>query len=143
MLANGSLMRHIEEVLIPIYRKRYYAMIKAIKQYLYPLGIRIVAHDQTSLDGFAGGFFLYLTFKDCHGVIASDVARVALSDFNLRIAPGDIFAVPDDPQSKSRGVLGYCNGARLCWAWNEDHILIDGIQRLAKAVNSLVEAPVA
>lgn len=138
MLVDGSLTNHIEQTLIPTYRKRYSIFVQAIKQYLYPYGIEIVAHDQSLTSGYAGGFFLYLTFEHCRGANASDVAKMALADFNLRVAPGEIFAVPDDPESKIRGKTTWYNGIRLCWAWNEDEALVEGIQRLAKVVETVI-----
>lgn len=136
MLASGALTRHIHEVLIPTYRERYYAMTTAIDQYLGPLGVKIVALEDVIAGGFAGGFFLYLSFDGCGRGIGAEVAKVALEQFDLRIAPGNIFAVPDDLESVKRCKLTYSNGARLCWAWNEEEVLVEGIHRLAEAIET-------
>ncbi|KAF3804027.1 hypothetical protein GCG54_00008531 [Colletotrichum gloeosporioides] len=84
----------------------------------------------------AGGFFLYVSFGKLTG---AEIAQVALQDFNLKIAPGSIFAVPDDPLSTSRGETSCFNGARLCWAWHEKEELVEGIERLAAAIGSISE----
>lgn len=106
-------------------------MTGAIKEYLYPLGVRIISDGDNKV---AGGFFLYISFASCMSP-GSKIAQVALEEFNLKIAPGAIFSVPDDLSSKERGDDSYGNVARLCWAWNEEAALVDGIKRLGEAIN--------
>ncbi|KAF5496964.1 Uncharacterized protein CGCS363_v008887 [Colletotrichum siamense] len=134
MLQNGVMTTHINDCLIPVYRERYHALTNAIKRCLYPLGARVVAENSDS--NVAGGFFLYVSFGKFTG---AKIAQVALQDFNLKIAPGSIFAVPDDPLSISRGETSYFNGARLCWAWHEKEELVEGVERLAAAIRRISE----
>ncbi|KAH6962166.1 pyridoxal phosphate-dependent transferase [Ilyonectria sp. MPI-CAGE-AT-0026] len=131
LLADGVLASHIKDTLIPTYQKRWYSMTRAIKEFLYPLGVRIISDGD---DKVAGGFFLYISFAGCTSP-GSKIAEVALEEFNLKIAPGAIFSVPDDPSSKERGDASYGNGARLCWAWNEEEALVDGIKRLGETIS--------
>ncbi|TDZ32555.1 Uncharacterized protein C8035_v011584 [Colletotrichum spinosum] len=139
LLESGSLAKHINEVLVPTYRTRYYALVRAIRRHLYPLGVRIVADEATRTTDVAGGFFLYLSFGG--GVeIASEVARIALGHFSLKISPGSIFGVPDDPLSDARGKSTYYNGTRLCWAWHEEDEIVQGIERLAVVVRIVQRA---
>ncbi|KAH8895261.1 PLP-dependent transferase [Thozetella sp. PMI_491] len=142
MLKSGAVVRHLNELLIPTYRQRCLAMKDAIRKHLYPYGVRILgeredlnAREDGAVVQYDGGFFLYIIFPD-DGSLPSgrEIARKALDDFNLRIAYGDLFAVPDDPiTDKSRSQL-YTHGARLCWAWHEEEALIEGIERLAEVL---------
>ncbi|KAI1848942.1 hypothetical protein JX266_005370 [Neoarthrinium moseri] len=147
LLASGDLQRHLRQVLIPTYRARYYAMVAAIRQLLYPLGVRIVGDDgltgtSTSAQP-AGGFFLYVLFP-ADGTLphAAEIQRVALEEFNLRIAPGGLFSVADDDgggaseSRMARRPRAFVNGARLCWAWHEEGELVEGIERLAEALKT-------
>ncbi|VUC38185.1 unnamed protein product [Clonostachys rosea] len=133
MLSSGALSSHIQKTLIPTYRARWLSMTKAIREHLYPLGVRIVGDEGEKAGKIAGGFFLYLSFNAC-AASGPTIASIALDEYNLKIAPGGIFSVPDDPESKVRGEDTYLHGARLCWAWNEEVVLVDGIKRLAKAI---------
>ncbi|KAF9871276.1 aminotransferase [Colletotrichum karsti] len=134
MLQSGVMVKHINETLIPVYRERYFALTSAIKNFLYPLGVKLVG--EKSSVTVAGGFFLYVSFGEYSG---EEIARVALEEFNLKIAPGSIFAVPDDPLSANRGKSSYFNGARLCWAWHEKEEIVEGIERLAAAIRRIKE----
>ncbi|KAL0940392.1 aminotransferase [Colletotrichum truncatum] len=140
VLENGAFTRHINEVLIPTYRKRYHGMMNAIRHHLYPLGVRVVAEDSIQKSGVAGGFFLYITFGEGVAGVASEISRVAFEDFNLKIGPGHIFGVPDDPSSENRGRATYYNGARLCWAWHEEEEIVEGIVRLTAVVRHVQRA---
>ncbi|KAF4820730.1 hypotheticall protein [Colletotrichum siamense] len=140
VLAEGALTRHINEVLIPTYQKRYYAMVNTIKRVLYPLGVRIAAEEAAQDSGIAGGFFLYITFGDGGADFASEISRVSFEDFNLKIGPGQIFGVPDDPYSEQRGRQSYYSGARLCWAWHEEEEIVEGIERLAVVIKGVQKA---
>ena len=59
---------------------------------------------------------------------------MALEHFNLKIAPGRIFSVVDDPFHGPSRSRAFVSGARLCWAWHEEDELVEGIERLAEAL---------
>ncbi|KAF6818836.1 aminotransferase [Colletotrichum musicola] len=140
ILAGGGLTRHINGVLIPTYRKRYRALVGAIRRHLYPLGVRLVSDPSLEEGGLAGGFFLYISFGAGTAEVAGEIARISLQQFNLHIGPGHIFGVPDDPLSGDRGRATYYGGARLCWAWHEEEELVEGIERLAIVVKGVQRA---
>jgi DNA-binding transcriptional MocR family regulator len=137
LFAQGSLQRHLKEVLIPTYRNRYYTMVAAVRHYLYPLGIRMVT-DPSGIKGAiepSGGFFLYILFPgDESSPAIEDIHSLALAHFNLKIAPGSLFSVSEDKLEDESRPRTYVNGARLCWAWHEEDELVGGIERLAEAV---------
>jgi len=142
ILSSGELDNHINRTLIPTYRKRYYRMKRAIEEHLFPLGITLDMgtpyQNGTGPDSpvLAGGFFLYLHFPN-HLPPVTEIASFAESGFNLKFAPGAIFTVMGDSGSQERAKTSFGEGARLCWAWNEEDILVEGIQRLALVVKTV------
>jgi DNA-binding transcriptional MocR family regulator len=140
MLVSGKLEEHIRSTLIPVYQRRHRAMLKSIQMHLLPLGFKIPSIKTVEGDGdeagLAGGFFLYLEFPP-GSPPAETVAKVALEEFNLRIAHGGMMCVAGDAGSVQRGKKGFGQGARLCWAWHEEADIDEGIQRLALAFRSL------
>ncbi|KAN0096795.1 PLP-dependent transferase [Hyaloscypha variabilis] len=127
-LRSGELERHIKEVLNPAYEKRYGIMMRAIQKYLEPLGIR---SGEVAADGrdIFGGYFLWLELP--LGVCAETVADRAKVEENLIVAPGYIFEVENDPSIK------FQNSLRLCFAWEGEADLEDGIARLARVVGKV------
>ncbi|KAL2694957.1 hypothetical protein Neosp_001546 [[Neocosmospora] mangrovei] len=134
MLVSGKLEEHIQFTLIPVYQRRHRAILQAIQKHLVPLGFRTSSLETTGRD-MAGGFFLYLDFPAASPPVES-VAKIALREFNLRIAHGDMMCVAGDVGSAQRSKKGFGQGARLCWAWHEEADIEEGIQRLALAYES-------
>jgi DNA-binding transcriptional MocR family regulator len=127
---------HIRQVLVPTYKARCAIVQRAIEKYLGPLGVNIDIGRPYSLpvgndtEQVMGGFFIYITFPE--GIAADDVAAVALKEYNLRfLASGDM---------RVRGSKGRSNeallsrGARLCWAWEEESMIIEGVKRIASVL---------
>lgn len=146
IISNGSLPTYLEEVLIPTYRKRYYKMINAIKEYLFPLGVQMDmgkaytgGPDDTS-PGVAGGFFLYLHFPDTLPPV-SHIAKISKENYALTFAHGAMFAVRGDAGSVERATTSFGEGARLCWAWNNEDILVEGVHRLASVIKDVMTNP--
>ncbi|KAM0817504.1 putative Aminotransferase class I/classII domain-containing protein [Seiridium cardinale] len=138
MLSNGAVTRHIADVLIPTYSRRYNTMVSAIRRLLLPLGVKIMADPQdptrTSED-LAGGFFLYIIFPQ-DGLLppAEEIAKFALDEYSLRVAPGKMFMATDEDLGRQRSSGRYLSGARLCWAWHEEDALEEGVQRLGEVL---------
>ncbi|KAI0100452.1 PLP-dependent transferase [Hypoxylon sp. NC0597] len=146
MLESGILEQHIQTVLIPTYRKRYKALVNAIKTHLYPLGIKIstgLPYETSAKDDkgnhvrtlLAGGFFLYLDYPDEEAFpAAAEIIHIGSDEYALKIAAGEIFVVKGDHGSLERADLTWNRGTRLCWAWNEEEVLVEAIQRFADTV---------
>lgn len=49
-----------------------------------------------------------------------------------------MFAVMGDEGSTERAKKTFGEGARVCWAWNEDEVLMEGIELLATVIKSLM-----
>ncbi|KAF7539426.1 hypothetical protein G7054_g2152 [Neopestalotiopsis clavispora] len=143
MLSSGAITRHLEDVLIPTYSRRYDAMMSAIRRLLFPFGVRIMEDPQDLVniggpEGLAGGFFLYITFpQDGSLPPTEEIASFALEEYSLRIAPGKLFTVTDKASDREARSDEYVSGARLCWAWHEEDVLVEGIQRLARVLHHL------
>jgi DNA-binding transcriptional MocR family regulator len=130
LLRSGEMQRHIREVLNPAYAKRYGIMVKAIQKYLSPLGVRLGEVTASGQDVF-GGYFLWLELPlNVSATVAADRAKV---EENLIVAPGYIFEVENDPSVK------FPNSLRLCFAWEEEINLEDGIIRLARVVKTVMD----
>ena len=141
MLSTGALDVHIQGKLIPCYAKRYYTMISAIKEHLEPLGVKITTGKAYSKNlsgnetitkthvGIAGGFFLMITLPT-NLPPTPDLAKIALEKHELKFAYGKMFAVKGDLESQRRSSHEYGNVVRLCWAFHEEDIIVEGIKRL-------------
>ncbi|KAI8957278.1 PLP-dependent transferase [Daldinia sp. FL1419] len=146
MLASGILEDHIQNTLIPTYRQRSKALVKAIETYLYPLGVRISSgkpYEVFARDDkgnsvpttLSGGFFLYIDFPDDRQFpLAAKIIQIGREEYDLNIASGEIFAVKGDDESLTRAQSSFNLGTRLCWAWNEEVVLVEAIKRFADAI---------
>lgn len=143
MIDTGALRSHIEQVLIPTYRCRSRILSACIKQYLGPLGVGIESTEasqmdkdgSTSLQQSIGGFFTYIRLPEDLPP-ARDVAALAMSKYNLKVAYGHMFCVAGDEGSvvRAESKHGFGRCIRLCWAWHTEDVLREGVRRLAEAV---------
>lgn len=136
LLPSKTMDRHIREVLQPAYARRYRSTVAAIKQHLLPLGVTLPS--STSHGGVAGGYFLWICLPD--GMTATEIAKRSLQEENLRVAEGDLFRVEGDDHTLdgNAGVGSPHNNferyIRICFAWEEQERLGEGIQRLARVI---------
>ncbi|EXJ77602.1 hypothetical protein A1O3_09829 [Capronia epimyces CBS 606.96] len=135
VLRTGALEAHVQNVLIPLYQTRSATIRRAIEEHLGPLGVEIhigrpyhVKMDAGHDEEVIGGFFLYILFPQ--GILADEVAAVALKEQNIRFLAAGMMAVRG---SKSSSDL-LKRGARLCWAWEEEDRLVEGVQRIAQVL---------
>ncbi len=148
MLSSGALEEHVKTQLIPTYHRRYRVMKRALLNHLYKFGVRIegdklVEHLHAGSNGaierdsrtrrdplVAGGFFLYLTFPSYLPPV-EEIAKRAWETYALRIAHGGMGAVAGDLEGYERGANTFRRCARLCWAWQSEEEIEEGIERLA------------
>lgn len=126
LIESGDLQRHIFRTLQPTYARRYQSMISAIEEHLVPLGVTL---PQTSRD-VMGGYFIWLSLPA--PMRAEEVAVRAREEENLIIAPGPIFAVYGDEKA-----VDLERKVRVCFSWEEEATLAEGIQRLAQVIGSM------
>jgi DNA-binding transcriptional MocR family regulator len=127
-LLNGNLQDHINRVLIPAYRERHSLMLTAIKQNLIGYGARLdgsgaCVENKGVIMRRGGGFFLYLHLPPT--ICAQDFALRALQEWNVLVASGDSFEVWGD-----EGSVPCLHGVRICFAWEEPELLVEGVRRL-------------
>lgn len=139
MLRSGYIQKHVQALIIPTFRKRYYVLMDAIQTNLYPLGV-INENAVPPSVALAGGFFAYLRLPSDLPP-AQTVAAFALEYYKLRLAFGQMFLVSGDAtctrRSEQTGGCGHC--VRLCWAWHEEAELREGIDRLAAVIVDMRE----
>jgi len=128
LLKTGDLQTHIEKILNPAYQKRYEIMVNAIEQHLVPLSVRLGEVSFEGKDVF-GGYFIWLELPS--HVTATKVAERAKEKENLIVAPGHIFEVQGDDSVK------FENSLRLCFSWEEEADLEEGIVRLTRIVKDV------
>ncbi|PVH96705.1 PLP-dependent transferase [Periconia macrospinosa] len=127
-LESGELQRHVYETLQPSYGIRYQRMVTAINEELIPLGVRL---PQTDRD-VVGGYFIWITLPDpLKGAV---VAQRCRDEENLAVAQGEIFEVPGDTDRKG---THFENALRVCFAWEEEDMLAEGIRRLARVIRKI------
>ncbi|EKG11670.1 hypothetical protein MPH_11163 [Macrophomina phaseolina MS6] len=154
LLSTGALQRHIDDVLVPTYRRRYHALMSAIHEYLVPLGVVIDVGEgyevssSPAMQAFkgssrnypksAGGFFTYLMLPPDLPP-ASKIAAVARERHECKFAFGDMFRIEGDSGSadRARQKGGFEMGIRLCWAWHVEEELVEGVRRIAKAIHDV------
>ncbi|KAE8146330.1 pyridoxal phosphate-dependent transferase [Aspergillus avenaceus] len=123
MLENGSLDKHIRDALLPTYSRRALTLEKAIKEHLLPLGVTCgLGPEPRSIQG---GFFTWIKLP--HSLDARDIADRAAQEQNLSVAHGNIFSVPrgSHPGNDLRCRI------RLCFAWESEELISEGVERLA------------
>ncbi|KAF2874131.1 pyridoxal phosphate-dependent transferase [Massariosphaeria phaeospora] len=125
-LESGELQNHVLNTLQPAFGKRYQKIVQAINKELIPLGVGV---PQTDRD-VVGGYFIWLTLpRPLKGAVVTQRAK---EDENLVVAPGEIFEVPGDNEHAS-----FSHDLRICFAWEEEDMLAEGIERLARVIRGL------
>ena len=126
LLKSGDLQRHIVKTLQPAYASRYHVMTAAIEEHLVPLGLTLAPTSREVV----GGYFLWLSLPA--SLRASDVAARAQAEENVIIAPGPLFGVSGDSKPDDFG-----QGIRLCFSWEEEGKLQEGVERLGRAIRRM------
>ncbi|KAH5438886.1 hypothetical protein HBI32_021180 [Parastagonospora nodorum] len=127
-LETGELQRFVYYTLQPTYCKRYRKMIEIINKDLIPLGVRLPQTDRNVV----GGYFIWLTLPD--SVDGAALAQRAKDEENVVVAQGDIFEVPGDTAHPG---TSFSNDIRLCFAWEDEDMLAEGISRLGAVISKM------
>jgi DNA-binding transcriptional MocR family regulator len=103
--------------------------MSAIKTHLYPLGVTVPFTGPS----VAGGYFIWAALPG--SLRASDLVPVALQDHRVRVAAGTLFRVQGD-QAEDKNEFG--SFIRLCFAWEPEEKLAEGVRRLASAIRQMI-----
>jgi DNA-binding transcriptional MocR family regulator len=145
-LAQGRLQKHVYEVLQPAYARRWHVTMNAVQKNLVPLGVKLPQEHRE----IVGGYFLWLRLPP--HIRANLLARRCKDTHNLIIADGTIFEVPGDAhldvwggaekgRSSAPRSTAFPYDIRLCFAWEEEEALVEGVERLASVIKSMLEEP--
>ena len=126
LLESGALQHHILHVLQPAYARRHESMIRAIGEDLVPLGVTLPQADRE----IVGGYFIWLTLPS--PLQAEEVAANAKKHESLIIAAGPLFSVHGDEKA-----VDLSSDVRVCFTWEDEAKLIEGIKRLGHVVASM------
>ena len=96
----------------------------AVQEHLLPLGVRLPSEIQE----IAGGYFIWIELPQ--PLCASDIAQLALQE-GVKVASGELFKVQGDP---APGRSRFENNIRLCFAWEQESNLAEGVRRLARVI---------
>ena len=100
--------------------------MRAISEHLLPLGFELPQTDREII----GGYFAWLSLPS--EIKATDLVRKCREDENVIIAGGKLFEVPGDEIKFERSI-------RLCWAWEDETLLEEGVRRVGKAARTLLK----
>ncbi|KAG6997620.1 PLP-dependent transferase [Physcia stellaris] len=126
LLESGELQHHIVRTLQPAYARRYYSLMSAINRYLVPLGVELPQEDRDHM----GGYFVWFALPP--PLDATRVAVRAKEAYNLIVAPGVMFGVNGDAE-----VVHLKRRIRVCFAWEQEAALEEGIARLGEVVRDM------
>lgn len=133
LLGSGDLARHIEEQLKPAYQRRHARIMDAVQRVLVPLGAEVrvdsLPGDAVTEGHVLGGYFIWIHFPQGPSTkIISDRCR----EENLAIGAGALFEVQGDEDA-----VRLDKDLRLCFSWEDEDDLVEGVERLAKVVKAI------
>ncbi|KAK9783731.1 hypothetical protein SCAR479_00290 [Seiridium cardinale] len=132
LLKSGELDHHIEEKLKPNYQRRHSLMADTIQRVLVPLGAKLrfsSLEGDKEKDHIFGGYFLWMHFPEGPSAkLISDRCR----EENLAVGHGELFEVQGDEKA-----VRLENDMRLCFAWEDEDDLVEGVERLGRAVEAV------
>ncbi|KAJ6443128.1 aminotransferase [Purpureocillium lavendulum] len=131
MVHTGELEKHIETRVRPSLQRRHRLMMDAIHEFLVPIGLQT---RESSLVGcqIYGGYFVWLTLPPECPFSSGVVAEVAKEEDNLILGYGNMFEVLGD-----EGGARFDTDIRLCFAWEPEESLVEGVRRLANVVQRM------
>ena len=132
MVQSGELEKHIETQVRPSLRRRHRLMMDAVRQFLAPLGVETRQSSLADGSRVYGGYFVWLVPSPDRAFPARAVAALALEEENLILSHGGMFEVHGDEDAAR-----FDTEIRLCFAWESEENLIEGVQRLGRLLRRL------
>lgn len=132
MLETNTLQQYISTKLVPDGHRRYSLMISAIRKCLAPLGVTFSPDpERTTL---SGGYYVWVKLPI--PLDANQVCQKAIDTQNLGLGNGGLFSVPGGGSRDA----DLHRSLRLCFMWEDDEHLVDGINRLSIVIKSLLDS---
>lgn len=132
LLAKGALARHLTDRLRPAYQRRHALLVEATRRVLDPLGVAVRLRSLDARADVFGGFFVWMTLPA--GLPARRVAARCRTDENLAVGHGGLFEVHGD-----EAAVRFDGEIRLCFAWEDEADLVEGVERLGRVVARMLE----
>lgn len=130
LLEDKSLQRHIADTIIPAGSRRYALMTSAINKHLIPLGVTFLAGSEHY--SAIGGYYVWIQLPV--PLNAAQVCKVALDHYNLILGGEGLFTVSSTaPQTDRQQHI------RLCFMWEAEEKLAEGVKRLGFVLRMLRE----
>lgn len=131
MMRSGDLARQIDGACRPALQRRHALLMREVHKHLDRFGIE-VSDGNVGTDGHVtyGGYFVWITFPK--GPTAQEIADRALEQENLVVPPGSMFEVKGDD-----GASKFDNSIRLCFSWEDEEDIVQGVARLGRVVEAL------
>lgn len=104
-------------------------MLSAVERYLLPLGVVLEGKMEESMQG---GYFVYFLLPHC--ILAKQFVTRAWQDEAVLVADGSIFEVHGDEDA-----VPARHGVRICFAWEQENLLAEGLRRLGKVLANMLE----
>ncbi|GAB1200236.1 hypothetical protein APSETT444_009606 [Aspergillus pseudonomiae] len=130
LFPTGFIQTYVDQVLRPKYAERYYRLMSAVREHLLPLGVTLPS---TSPE-VVGGYFVWIQLPP--PLQSDDIATVALQEYKVNVIAGNRFRVQGDPDTTRNS---FDRGIRLCFAWDHEEKLAEGVRRLACAIRSALK----
>ncbi|KAJ5380448.1 uncharacterized protein N7496_002876 [Penicillium cataractarum] len=132
MLETNTLQEHISTKLVPDGHRRYSLMISAIRKCLTPLAVTFSPDpERTTL---TGGYYVWVKLPI--PLDANQVCREAIDTQNIELGNGGLFSVPGGDSRDA----DLHRSLRLCFMWEDDEHLVEGINRLATIIGTLLDS---
>lgn len=106
-------------------------MMSAITEHLLPLGITMPQPGRQVI----GGYFIWLTLPE--PLLAEEVSKKALDEEQVVIAAGPLFKVQGDPSGEQGA---FERDFRLCFSWESEGNLTEGVERLGGVIKRSLES---
>lgn len=132
LLETNALLQHISTKLIPEGYRRFSLMVSTMRSRLIPLGVTFSPDPERT--ALFGGYYVWVKLPV--PLSADQVCRKALETQSLTLGNGNLFAVPGDDSS----CTDLRRNLRLCFMWEDDRGLVEGIDRLAVVIESLLDS---
>ncbi|EXJ82902.1 hypothetical protein A1O3_06718 [Capronia epimyces CBS 606.96] len=134
-LRTGAFQQYLDHVLIPAYRQRSAMALEAVQRYLLPHGVVLVTIKDSNKANLArqmcaaveGGYYIYIQLPKL--LDATRFAEQAARQENVIVGSGENFEVVGDEAS-----VPIKHGVRICFTWEDEHRIVEGIRRLGKVL---------
>jgi len=141
-----QLTKHVNNVLRPAYTRRHSLLLRTITTELVPLGVRVREGSLCGQGDVYGGYFIWMKLpsstppsistasSSSSWPTAKEIADRCRSDEDLMIGNGEMFAVHGDEEA-----VRFDDAIRLCFAWENEEDLVDGVQRLGRVIRKMLD----